>query len=437
MNAEIVTIGTEILLGEIVDTNATHIARQFRTIGLNLFYKTTVGDNQARIADVLDRGLDRAAVIITTGGLGPTVDDVTREAVAQATGRPLEFAPALLEQIEARFNRWGSAMSENNRRQATIPQGALPIENPVGTAPCFIVETERGIIISLPGVPREMKYLLERNVLPYLKQKLDLRSIIKARILRTAGIGESRIDTALSNLLTAANPTVGLSAHPGQTDVRITAKAESEAEADQLIAPIEAEIRQRLGIFIYGTGQESVEEVLTRQLTEHGFMLSTAESGTGGILTHRLSAASRSVQVFCGGYVAPSPAALQKMLGLPVTAEPDSSETDIAAIEAIARQLATRLTVLHTQQDEKDSRVQSDQRQHLGLCVLILPRADTQEETSVGGTVIALVTPEEAERVEIHRLSYGGHSARSASWASTNAIEITRRWLLAHTGQES
>jgi hypothetical protein len=227
---------------------------------------------------------------------------------------------------------------------------------------------------------------------------------------------------------------VGLSAHPGQTDVRITAKAESEAEADRLIAPIEAAVRQRLGTFIYGTGQESVEEVLTRHLTQHGFTLATAESGTGGTLTHRLSAASRFARAFCGGYVAPTPAALQNMLGLPATAEPDSRETGISEIEAIARQLATRLMILQTEKEAQDSRNQPHQLQCLGLCVLILPRADSQEETSVSGTIIALATPQGAERVEIHRLSYGGHSARSASWASTNAIEITRRWLLEQAG---
>ncbi len=157
LNAEVVTIGTELLLGEIVDTNAVHIARQLRTIGLDLHYMTTVGDNLERIARVIDIALNRVDVVITSGGLGPTVDDVTREGVAKATGRPLVFSPELFEQIRAFFNRIGRQMSENNRRQAYIPAGAIPVPNPVGSAPAFVVETERGVVISLPGVPREMK----------------------------------------------------------------------------------------------------------------------------------------------------------------------------------------------------------------------------------------------------------------------------------------
>jgi len=240
LNAEIVTTGTELLLGVITDTNSTTIARQFRDIGLNLYYITSAGDNQERVASVLDTALGRSDVIITTGGLGPTVDDITREAVAQATNRELVFDEAMSASIEAFFKQRGYTMSENNRRQARIPQGAIPIENPVGTAPCFIVEDERGIIISLPGVPHEMKYLMEHTVLLYLKEKLNLRQTIKARTLHTCGIGESALDAQIADLEESTNPTIGLAAHPGQSDIRITAKADSEAEADALIAEMEA-----------------------------------------------------------------------------------------------------------------------------------------------------------------------------------------------------
>ncbi len=413
MNAEIITIGTELLLGEIVDTNAAHIARQLRTIGLNLFYETTVGDNQTRSAEVINCALERADVVITTGGLGPTVDDVTREAVAQATDRSLEFRPALLEQIEARFTRWDAAMSENNRRQAFVPQGAIAIENPVGTAPCFIVETERGVVISLPGVPREMEYLLEHAVLPYLREKFDLRAIIKTRVLRTAGMGESRIDAALSDLLTATNPTVGLSAHPGQTDVRITAKAESEEEADRLIAPLEAEVRQRLGHAVYGTHKETVEEILLRHLAQAGLTLAAAESGTGGLLTHRLSSAPGATGLFRGGLVANDPPALGKTLEVPLKGE--SAEE----LEDFARRLAARLALSPSITDPAHPL--------LGLIVLILPRPGSDEATSAGGTIMALATP---DGVALRRLGFGGHAAHVARWATTHALELTRRWLL-------
>lgn len=418
MNAEIVTIGTELLLGEIVDTNAAHIARQLRTIGLNLYYKTTVGDNKTRCSSVIDRALDRAEVVITTGGLGPTIDDVTREAVALATGRPLEFRPALLEQIEARFARWGSAMSENNRRQAFVPRGALPIENPVGTAPCFIVETDRGLVISLPGVPREMTYLLEHEVLPYLRRRFQLHSIIKARILRTAAMGESRIDSALSDLLTSTNPTIGLSAHPGQTDVRITAKAETEEEADRLIAPLEAKVRERLGPAIYGTGQETVEQVLLRGLSKAALSLATAESGTGGLLAHRLSAAPSAESAFRGGFVADDPAALTEILQVQRV---ESSQGDV---ERVANLLANHLKTMHCS---------GPASQCLGLVVITLPRSSGDEATSAGGTLIALGTP---DGVETRRLGYGGHAAYVASWAATNAMELTRRWLQRHLQED-
>ena len=181
-NAEIITIGTEILLGEIVDTNAQYLARSLRDHGIDLFRTTSVGDNPQRIALAVQEGLRRSTIIITTGGLGPTVDDPTREAVALAIGVPTEFRPDLWDQVQARFRRYGRIPTENNRRQAYIPQGAIPVENPVGTAPCFIVEIDGRAIISLPGVPREMEYLMQHAIIPYLCERYDLRSTIKARV---------------------------------------------------------------------------------------------------------------------------------------------------------------------------------------------------------------------------------------------------------------
>lgn len=298
LNAEVVTIGTELLLGEIVDTNAVHIARQLRTIGLDLHYMTTVGDNLERIARVIDIALNRVDVVITSGGLGPTVDDVTREGVAKATGRPLVFSPELFEQIRAFFDRIGRQMSENNRRQAYIPAGAIPVPNPVGSAPAFIVETERGVVISLPGVPREMKYLLETAVLPYLRDRFHLQAVIKTRLLRTVAAGESAIDAAIADLMELTNPTVGLAAHPGQTDIRITAKAPSEEEADALIAPVEAEIRKRLGDVIYGVDEERVEDVVARLLGERGWQVGIAWVGPDCHVVDRLRAAGVEARVF-------------------------------------------------------------------------------------------------------------------------------------------
>ena len=177
--AEIITIGTEILLGEIVDTNAQYLARELRDIGVDLYRKTTVGDNARRIAQAIQQGLERSMIIITTGGLGPTVDDPTREAVALAMNVQTEYHPELWEQIQARFRRFNRIPTENNRKQAYIPQGALVIENAVGTAPAFIVEAGEHAVISLPGVPREMEYLMQRKVIPYLRAHYHLHEVIK------------------------------------------------------------------------------------------------------------------------------------------------------------------------------------------------------------------------------------------------------------------
>lgn len=294
MKAEVISIGTELLLGDITDTNAVHIAQALRDIGLDLLYRTTVGDNEDRIRQVVDIALARADIVITTGGLGPTVDDVTREGIAGATGRPLEFQQVLLDQIAERFRRFGVKMTENNRRQAYAPQGAILIENPVGTAPIFILETERGVVMTLPGVPREMEYLLRESLIPWLKSHLGDPSVIKSLVLRTAGIGESQVDARIADLMTASNPTVGLAAHSGQTDIRITAKAASEAEADALIGPVEAEIRDRVGEWIYGTGGQSIEDVVAGLLAKAGASVAVAEVGTDSTLVERLQGAIRA-----------------------------------------------------------------------------------------------------------------------------------------------
>jgi nicotinamide-nucleotide amidase len=288
MQAEIISIGTELLLGEITDTNATYIAQQLRKIGLDLIFMTTVGDNMSRIASVIDRALARVDVVITSGGLGPTVDDVTREGISQATGRPLVFHQALLDEIAERFKHFGVGMSENNRQQAHVPQGAEPVSNPVGTAPIFILETERGVVMVLPGVPREMTYLLDNRLIPWLRNHADSPAVIVCRVLRTAGIGESQIDMRIGDLMKTSNPTVALAAHTGQTDVRITAKAPTAEEANSLLDPLEQELRNRLGSWIFGVDKETIEEVVTQMLKEQKATVACVEIGIGDLLSRRL-----------------------------------------------------------------------------------------------------------------------------------------------------
>ncbi len=392
MQAEIISIGTELLLGEIVDTNSAHIARALREIGLNLFYITTVGDNQERITRALNIALGRADVVITTGGLGPTVDDVTRQAVAAATNRALVFRQDLLDQIAERFARFGSRMSDNNRQQAYIPAGAIPIENPVGTAPCFIVESERGVVISLPGVPREMKYLLDAAVLPYLRQHFQLHNVIKARILRTAGIGESQVDEAIGDLMTLVNPTVGLAAHTGQTDIRITAKASDEATADRMIAEVEAMVRQRVGDYIYGTGKDKIETALVKELRRHGHTVALSETGLDGRLHGRLSQVRGSAQALAGFERFESIEALCAALELQPT----------TAGEALGVQAAR-----HAQ-----ARFQAT------ISIALIARPED--------VIITVLTPETTQ-TRVYRFSE--RDARPSIWASTWGMALAWRWL--------
>ncbi len=400
MLAEIVTTGTELLLGQIDDTNATYLARQLRDLGIDIYYRTTVGDNEHRIALVLERALERADVVIVTGGLGPTVDDVTREAVARATGRSLILHPYLLSQIEAFFARIGSTMSDNNRRQAYLPEGCLPIENPVGTAPAFIVEMDSGSIITLPGVPREMRYLMERSVVPYLKERMGIQEVLVTRVLRTVAVGESRVDAVISDLETSANPTVGLSAHPGQTDVRIVAKAPTYEEAEALLAPFEAKIRQRLGAAIYATGNATLEAVVADQLRLSDASLSVAETVTQGELARRMSAHQGT---FRGGIVGAD---------WPAVSEPFPS------LRAVSRGLDPADWVCEQVAVKLANAVRQTWDSTYGLAVL----GDGQNRPWVaiawdGG-------------VETRRLRFMGDDERGRSWTVTLALEFLRRLLL-------
>ncbi|MCB0093194.1 MAG: CinA family protein, partial [Caldilineaceae bacterium] len=224
---------------------------------------------------------------------GPTVDDITRQAIANATGCPLELHEGALLTLQERFARFGIAMTDNNRQQAYIPRGATIIENPVGTAPGFIVETAQGrAVIAVPGVPREMKHLMTESVLPYLRARLGHAAIIRRRVLHTIGIGESSIDDQIGDLMTASNPSVGLAAHTAQVDIRITARAANAAEAEALIDQLEETVRQRLGPYIFSTeAEETIELVVARLLHAQGATLALLESNTSGQIGARLASA--------------------------------------------------------------------------------------------------------------------------------------------------
>jgi competence/damage-inducible protein CinA-like protein len=377
--AEVITIGTEILLGEIVDTNAAYIARALRQSGIDLFHKTSVGDNVQRIAQAIRQSLERCEIIITTGGLGPTVDDPTRDAVALAINAKTEYRPELWEQIQERFQRWGRMPSENNRRQAYIPQGSIPLENQVGTAPCFMVELGSKVIISLPGVPREMEYLMEQTVLPYLHRRYPDSGMLKIRVLHTAGAGESQIDELIGDLETLSNPTVGLAAHSGQIDIRIVAKAQSMTEAEALIRPVEDVLSSRLRKWVYGADEVTLEEVAMQSLAARGWHLAVVEAGLGGALAYRLARSSQS----------------EAIIGCEVI--PHS-----LAQEALYEAIRSYYSLLHAD---------------VGLGVTILPGPQRQD------IHVVLITP----LGEDHFLrTYGGPPKNAGSWAANQSLNILR-----------
>ena len=287
-SAEIITIGTEILLGEIVDTNTRYIARALRSLGVDLYRTITIGDNIERIANATRNSMERADIVITTGGLGPTVDDPTREAIAKALGVETEFREDLWQQVVETISRYGRKPSENQKRQAYVPKGAIGLRNPVGTAPCFIVETKKNAIISLPGVPAEMEHILHESVIPYLQKRFGLDEVIKVRVLHCSGLGEGMIDEKIADLERLSNPTVGLAAHTGVVDVRIVAKAKSESDANEMIAKIEAQVRERLGSVVFGVDDDRLENVVLNLLEKRRWKLVAIESGLNGLFLRTL-----------------------------------------------------------------------------------------------------------------------------------------------------
>jgi nicotinamide-nucleotide amidase len=303
MNAELIAIGSELLLGETIDTNSAYLARQLATIGVSLFRKTVVGDNQARIAATIDEALGRAELLICTGGLGPTVDDMTREAVAQALGRRLVFHQHLLDQIEARFRSFGRTMSESNRRQAYVPEGARIVENPRGTAPSFIVEDARGTVVVLPGVPSEMRYLWKNAVLPYLRDERGQTGIILVRTLHAAGLSESQIGELVADLMAQENPTLGISAKRAQYELRIGARADSRAAAEALADAAEATIRERIGQYLIGS--EKLDAAVARLMDERGLSLALYEGNDRAPTFRALSGIAQGRTLLRGAMIHP------------------------------------------------------------------------------------------------------------------------------------
>ena len=315
--ADIVTIGTELLLGQLVDTNTATIARALADHGMNVHRQTSVGDNVERIAAAIEEGLARADAVICAGGLGPTVDDLTRDAVAAATNRPLVLHAPSLREIEDMFAKLGRKMAENNKRQALIPQGAIVLENPLGSAPGFIVDDGRRAVIAMPGPPRELIPMLRDHALPWLVRRFGLDSAIVTRVLHTTGVAESDLDERIADLFREGkNPSIAVLASPGLVDVKITAKAKNREAALALIAPLEAQVRERLGDCVFATDQRSLEASLGEALRARGWTIATAESCTGGLVGRMIALVPGASDYFRGGVIAYSNGAKRDLLGV-------------------------------------------------------------------------------------------------------------------------
>jgi len=335
MNAEIVAVGTELLLGQIVDTNSAEISQALAELGINVYYHSSVGDNSIRLAAVLAQALTRSDVVIVTGGLGPTEDDITKEALAGVTGRALKMHPAAKRHVESFFAASGRTMTENNLRQAMVPEGGEILDNPRGTAPGIYLKVGGKHVFCVPGVPTEMRTMLRESVMPRLAALRGSGEIV-SKTLRFYGIGESALETEVKDLLKGDNPTVAPYAGLGEARLRVTARAESAEAARRMMEPVVEEIVRRVGAYIYGYDDDSLESVTGRKLAERGMTLAVAESCTGGLVAHRITNVPGSSAYFTRGWVVYSNEAKVSELGI----DPKLIEAHGAVSEEVAKAMA-------------------------------------------------------------------------------------------------
>jgi len=315
--AEIISVGTELLLGSIANTDAQDVSLILSEAGISVYFHTVVGDNPVRLKQAVEIAKSRADIIITTGGLGPTYDDLTKQTLAQAFGKKMVFNEAVANQIREYFKKriFHTEMTENNLRQAELPEGCVIFENGVGTAPGCAFEAEGKHILMLPGPPRECRAMLKQCALPYLKKLSDSEMV--SHNINTFGLGESAVESKLHDLMEKLeNPTLAPYAKEGEVLLRLTAKAESTEQAEAMMAPVLKEVLETLGDIIYGIDATSLESVVVTLLTQQKKTLAVAESCTGGLLAKRLTDIPGSSKVFPGGLVAYSAQSKTKLLGL-------------------------------------------------------------------------------------------------------------------------
>lgn len=352
MKAEIIAVGTELLLGQIANTNAQFLSQKLSEIGIDVYYHSVVGDNARRIREVLQWARSRSDLVILTGGLGPTDDDLTKDVVAELLRRPLvEHGPSM-ERIVAFFSQRGLTMTENNRKQALVIEGSRVFENRFGLAPGMAVQDAEGKIwyVLLPGPPREMIPMVETSVLPFLASLLPSAQIIFSKVLRFYGIGESMLEDQIKDLIRRqSNPTIAPLAGDREVKLRLTAKADSREEAERLMQPLVDELYRRFAKYIYAEGEEaSLEKVLVDELRHRGETISVAESCTGGRLSGTLTSVAGSSAVFPGGVVSYSLATKRELLGIPQALLEEHGTVSRQAAEAMAEHVQRICRTTHS-----------------------------------------------------------------------------------------
>lgn len=315
--AEIIAVGTELLLGNIANTNAQEISQALSALGINVFWQTVVGDNPVRLKEALEIARQRADILITTGGLGPTYDDLTKQTICESFGQKLVFHPEILEEIRAFYEgALHAPMPENNAQQAELPEGCTIFDNPVGTAPGCAFETGGVHVLMLPGPPHEMRTMLSRCAVPYLKALSS--EVIVSRDIMTFGMGESFVDQLLHEKMAAmVNPTLATYAKPFEVRLRATAKAASEAEAEAMLSPVQRQVCDLLGDVVYGVDISGLPECCFDHLLRRGMTLATAESCTGGLVAQRITALPGASRVYRGGVVSYWTQVKEDLLGVP------------------------------------------------------------------------------------------------------------------------
>ena len=407
MKAEVVGVGTELLLGQIANTNAQYISDALASIGVDVYFHTVVGDNHQRITDVLRTAFDRSDAVVVTGGLGPTPDDITREAVAAVTGAELDRNDALATQIQAIFDRLGRDMPADNLRQADLPRRANPID-PEGTAPGFWIEHEGSLLFALPGVPWEMKAMMGKTVLPLLRERAGDFTTVSREVI-VVGLGESRTHELISDLVDRqTNPTIAYRAGGGLVRVRLTAKAQTESTAIGLISPLEDAIRERVGNNAMPPNASSPGEAIGHLLRDTGATVAVAESLTGGLIAAELTTTSGAGDYFTGSLVTYTNEAKRDVAGVDdaILAGPGAVSEEAAA--ALAEGAALRLGA------------------DLGIAATGVAGPSEQEGKPVGTIFVAASL---AGRTEVRKVVAYGDRDNIRAIAVTAAIDLGRRLL--------